>query len=201
MNIKNGYLFDDDGSRIRFVESPFQGAGIKPLYLVIHYTAATTLDGTVSWFTNPLAKASAHLVIGRDGAIVQMVPFNRHAWHAGASRWGDIEGLNRFSIGIELVNAGRLVKNGSNNWVDWFGHVIPPTEVTIAQHKNETEPTGWHEYTEAQIASALAVAHALNSTYKFLDILGHDDIAPGRKKDPGPLFPMLSFKSNVLGRA
>jgi N-acetylmuramoyl-L-alanine amidase len=94
---------------IRFHASPNMGGQLAQTYMVIHFTAATTLDGAEATFANPAAKVSAHLVIDRDGSILQMVPFNRVAWHAGISRWRGLEGLNSHSIGVELVNAGRLV--------------------------------------------------------------------------------------------
>ena len=74
-------------------------------------------------------------------------------------------------------------------------------EVTLATHKHETTQAGWHEYTEAQINAAIAVASLLNATYHFTDVLGHEGVSPDRKIDPGPLFPLGSFRSVVLGRA
>jgi len=201
MKVNNHLLFDDQGVQVNFQKSPNQSAGISQLYLVIHYTAGPTLDGAVSWFLNPAAEASAHLVIGRDGKIVQMVACNRRAWHAGKSKWGELEGLNQYSIGIELVNAGKLRQRADGKWINWAGNVIPDDEVTLAKHKHEEGQNGWHEYTEAQIDTALKAASALHATLRFTDILGHDDISPGRKADPGPLFPMGSFKSRILGRA
>jgi N-acetylmuramoyl-L-alanine amidase len=200
MKIKRHLLFYDQGSQVAFRESPNQSGGISRLFLVIHYTACTTLESAVTWFENPAAQASAHLVVGRDGEIVQMVNFNRRAWHAGKSKWGELEGLNQYSIGIELVNAGKLRKRADGKWIDWAGNMIPDDEVTLATHKHENGETGWHEYTDVQINTLLEVAIALNSAYRFADVLGHDDISPARKVDPGPLFPINSFRSKVLGR-
>lgn len=201
MIVKNGLLYSDAATQVPFHSSPNQQAGIKPIYLIMHYTACPSLEQAVSWLVDPRAKASAHVVIGRDGGCVQLVPFNRCAWHAGISQWGQIQGLNHYSIGIELANAGKLDKNPRGQWVSWSKIVIPDQEVCLAPFKNLPPQTGWQEYTEAQLETAFQVACALHHIYNFADILGHDDISPSRKIDPGPLFPMGSFRSKVLGRS
>jgi N-acetylmuramoyl-L-alanine amidase len=191
-----------EGGQVAYVESPNKsGHGrLKPLYLVLHFTAGGSTEGAVEWFLNPAAKASAHVLIGRDGKVIQMVPFDCRAWHAGVSRWGELEGLNAYSIGIELVNWGRLSKSAGGKWRTWSKAEIDAGEVTIARHRHEPADAGWHEYTPAQIESLIQVATALHAAYEFTDILGHDDIAPGRKTDPGPLLPLGSIRSRVLGR-
>lgn len=186
---------------ISHIASPNFSLEISPIYLIMHYTAGTTLSGTVSWFQNRDAQASAHVVIDRNGAIVQMVSFNRRAWHAGKSKWGSLESMNSYSIGIELVNAGKLRRNPAGQWVNWSKKVIPDDEVLVATHKAETGETGWHEYSPEQINVAIDVGVLLHNKYNFTDVLGHDDVSPGRKVDPGPLFPIDSFRSVILGRA
>jgi N-acetylmuramoyl-L-alanine amidase len=199
MLIKKHLLCKDDGTSCPFVRSPNVGRTLEAEFLIIHFTAGRNAQGSISWFSSPQAKASAHLVIGRDGAITQMVPFNQVAWHAGISQWQGRAGLNQFSIGIELDNAGKLHREGSA-WRAWFGGAIPDQEVIEAVHKNETQLAGWHTFTEAQIQSALEVSSLLVGQYELRDVLGHEDVAPGRKVDPGPAFPMNSFRSKVLGR-
>lgn len=201
MKIRKHLLVAEDGDRVAIENSPNQSAPVSPIYLIIHYTAGASLEGAVNWFKNPEAQASAHLVIGRDGQIVQMVPFNKRAWHAGKSAWGNLEGMNQYSIGIELVNAGKLRRRSDGKWVNWASNIIRDDEVTEAIHKSETTAAGWHEYAEAQIDAAIKVASLLNATYQFTDVLGHEDVSPGRKVDPGPLFPLNSFRSIVMGRA
>ena len=83
MKIRSHRLQGNAGDRVTFQKSPNQSQPITPIYLLMHHTAGTTLDGAVSWFLNPKAQASSHIVIGRDGTIVQMVAFNKRAWHAG----------------------------------------------------------------------------------------------------------------------
>lgn len=198
--IKNHRLFKD-GIEVSFIASPNGGAPLAASYLIIHYTAGTTAAGAINWFKNPAAEASAHLVLDRDGSITQMMPFNKVAWHAGKSSWNGLEGFNRHSIGIEVVNAGKLHKNGVGQWVNWANNVIKNEDVIVARHKNESNEAGWQMYTEAQVDAVVAIGVALRKQYGFVDVLGHDDISPRRKVDPGPAFPMISVASKILGRA
>jgi N-acetylmuramoyl-L-alanine amidase len=200
MNVKDNYLFFDDGRQVSFDESPNQSGLVKPLYLIMHYTADPDFDNVVGWFNNPKAEASAHLVIDYDGSIIQMVRFHKRAWHAGKSSWGELQSMNQYSLGIELVNAGKLRKLENGKWITWNNIVIPNEEVVVAKHKHEDDEAGWQIYPEKQINTAIEVARALHEKYSFEDILGHDDVAKCRKKDPGPAFPMISFKSRVMGR-
>ncbi|MTV47313.1 N-acetylmuramoyl-L-alanine amidase, partial [Streptococcus pneumoniae] len=78
----------------------------------------------VAWLADPAARASAHVIIGRDGGVVQMVDFNRKAWHAGQSAWGKVDGLNQCSIGIELVNVGKVTKRKDGKLISWSNQVI-----------------------------------------------------------------------------
>lgn len=88
--------------------------------IVIHYTAGGSIDGAISTFQDDTVKASAHILIDKDGSVVQMAPFTEITWHAGDSAWLDRTALNNYSIGIEIVNAGRLEKNGPG-YRSWFG--------------------------------------------------------------------------------
>lgn len=203
MKIRSHRLTQDDGSPGRYVASPHAGGVIAPRFLVIHYTAGSSAAGTIDWFCSPASCVSAHLVIARDGTVTQTVPFNREAWHAGQSRWGSLSGLNRHSIGIELDNAGRLIRSGGA-WVSPLTRMrYPDREVTVAPHKHDpagVPPSGWHAYTPQQIEATLECGLALFKHYGLLDVLGHDDIAPGRKRDPGPDFPLESVRARLLGR-
>lgn len=199
MKIVDHKLCKVDGTPYPFVASPNHGGELRPEYLVIHYTASSEARHAINWLANPEARASAHLVIGRDGTITQLVPFDRVAWHAGRSRWEGRTGLNRYALGIELDNAGRLVRHG-DRWRAWFGRDYGAEEVLEAVHKNETESAGWHVFTAEQLEAALGVSLALMRHYELKDVVGHDDIAPGRKTDPGPAFPMPSFRARLLGR-
>lgn len=199
MQIRRHRLEFDSGEAVRFVESPNRGGELQPRFLVVHYTAGSSFDSSLAHLTRPGAGTSAHLLIGRDGSIAQLVPFNRVAWHAGTSSWQGLRGLNQHSIGIELDNAGPLEAQGER-WTSWFGRGYPDEEVVVARHKNGGPQRGWHAYSEAQLAAAVEAAGAICRHYKLVDVLGHDDIAPDRKTDPGPAFALASFRSAVLGR-
>lgn len=188
------------GGGAKYKESPNKGDAIEPKYLVMHYTAGSSATSSIDTLTNRTSKASAHLVIGRDGSVTQLVPFNVKAWHAGESRWRGFYGLNTHSIGIELDNAGRLSHQGAN-WTSWFSRVYPDADVFVGAHKHEDEATGWHRYTPEQIERTIEIAQLLVDEYELLDVVGHDDIAPGRKSDPGPAFPLDTFRGQVMGRS
>jgi N-acetylmuramoyl-L-alanine amidase len=200
MKILRHRLHQDDDTALPFERSPNTGGAVEHEYLVMHFTAAPSAESSVNWLTNPDANASAHVVIGRDGSITQLVPFDRVAWHAGISAWEGREGLNQCSLGIELDNAGPL-KRVNGRWQAWFGTTYPDEEVLEAVHKNESTPRGWHLFTPEQLEAAIEVATLLVNKYDLLDVVGHDDIAPHRKVDPGPAFPMRSFRARVMGRA
>lgn len=200
MKIKNHRLHDSQGKALPFEKSPNVSSGtLEPRYLVMHYTAGSSARESIDWLVNKAARASAHLVVDRNGEITQLVPFNRVAWHAGPSSWEGLVGLNRHSIGIELDNAGRLERKG-NGWQAWFGKTYPDKEVMEAVHKHEEEPAGWHVYPTEQLEAALEAALTIVRKYDLLDVVGHEDISPGRKTDPGPAFPMGSFRARIYGR-
>jgi N-acetylmuramoyl-L-alanine amidase len=203
MKIRNHGLVGNDRRAVAFSASPHIGGVMTPRLLVLHYTAGSSAASTVAWFRDPRSRVSAHLVIGRDGSVTQLVPFNRQAWHAGRSCWGSLTGLNHCSVGIELDNAGRLVRSG-DKWVSPLTRrSYPDSEVTVATHKHAapgSPPCGWHAYTPAQIESTLECGLALVEEYGLSDIVGHEDISPGRKIDPGPDFPMASVCARLMGR-
>ena len=189
-----------DGVPVEFRSTPNVGKALKPRFLVMHYTAGRSHDSSVAWMCNPAAKASAHLCIGRDGQVTQLASFDKVCWHAGKSDWHGLSGLNKHSIGIELDNAGVLQRGGDGAWHPWFGGTIPIADVVVASHAKGGGERGWHNFPTVQIDAALAVAEALQDAYEFEDVLGHDDISWDRKTDPGPAFPMISFRSRILGR-
>lgn len=188
------------GPGISYRETPNKGGTITPHYLVFHYTAGRSATSSVNWLTNPAANASAHIVVGRDGSMTQLAPFNVKTWHAGRSHWDGLDGMNQHAIGIELDNAGPLKKEGKK-LTAWFGKAYPVSQVIHATHKLDIEPRWWHAYSEQQIAVAVDLAKLLVKQYGLKEIIGHDDIAPDRKRDPGPAFPLDHIQAAVLGRS
>ncbi len=168
-----------------------------PDTIVIHYTAGDSAVSAINTFKDEDVKASAHVVVDTDGSLTQMVPFHKIAWHAGKSSWLDRNSLNKYSIGIEIVNAGRLEKSGSV-WRSWFGKTFTEEDVVQGVHLNESEPTWWHRFTEEQITSVLDLCKTLMKYYKIRYILGHEEISPGRKIDPGPAFPLDKIRDRLL---
>jgi len=198
VEVRNHKLVGDDA--ITFVDTPNIGPGrLDPQYIVMHYTAGRSVASSVAWLADPAARASAHVVIGRAGEIVQLASFNKVAWHAGASRWRGVTGLNKYSIGIELDNAGVLERKGGRLQA-WFGGDYSDSEAMSAIHQHEDRERFWHTFTELQIEVATRVVSIIADHYNISEVIGHDDISPGRKLDPGPAFPMKSFRSIAMGR-
>jgi N-acetylmuramoyl-L-alanine amidase len=198
LNIENHRLV---GDRVSFRATPNHGGELKARYLVFHYTAGRSAESSIESMCTrkPQGNASAHLVLARDGRIVQLVPFNIVAWHAGVSQWNGLVGLNQASIGIEMDNAGAMSRVG-DKFVAWFGKEYGSSDVMLAEHKHGGAVRPWHAYTEIQIERALELAELLVNHYGLEDVLGHEDIARGRKQDPGPAFPLASIASCALGR-
>ncbi len=126
--------------------------------LVMHYTGMKSADLAIRQLANPEAKVSAHYVVCEDGQVVHMVKEEDRAWHAGRGYWRDITNMNSASIGIEIVNPGH----------EW-GYVPFPEE----QMDSVT-----------RLAAEIVQRHNIHPA----NVIGHSDLAPRRKQDPGELF-------------
>ncbi|MFQ2092327.1 N-acetylmuramoyl-L-alanine amidase [Aeromonas taiwanensis] len=142
-------------------------------FLILHYTDEDDAR-SLRLLTESEHKVSAHYLLPRDTderplPVYQLVPDDQRAWHAGRSRWHQYAGLNASSLGIEIVNLGYDEK-----------------EAALPAHLRR-----WQPYTEAQIAALGALARELVERYEIphTQVLGHSDVAPERKQDPGPRFP------------
>jgi len=136
--------------------------------LVMHYTGMGDAASAINWLANPEAKVSAHYVVTEDGQIVQMVDEKDRAWHAGRSYWRGISDVNSASIGIEIVNKG---------------------------HEH-----GYVPFPDVQMQSVLSLSREIAARHDILpsNVVGHSDIAPARKMDPGELFDWEMLARNGL---
>jgi N-acetyl-anhydromuramyl-L-alanine amidase AmpD len=198
MRIEGHRLVGGPGDKVAFKPTPNVGGAIVPEYLILHSTNSDTAHAALTWLLKRGTFASTHVVIDRDGSINQLASFDREAWHVGRSRWEKRENLNRYSIGVSLVNAGPLARSGEF-WVSPRGIRYPSADALVATHKFEEVSRGWHQYTPQQLEAASAVASAIFQHYRLKDVLGHEDVSPGVKFDPGPSFPMSWFRARAVG--
>lgn len=178
------------------------GGTIIPDIVVLHDTAGSLNPGSSRDYLATSATVSVHFVIERDGAVTQLVPTNRRAAHAGQSSFHGRADCNGFSIGIEIVNPGRLTRVAGGGAVSWFGQDYGYGEFKLADMETPQHGKGtWMAYTPEQIEAVIALLEALFAGIKTLkDITTHWYISPGRKVDTNPLFPLDSVRARILGR-
>ena len=138
-------------------------------FIVFHYTGMKKEFDSINRLTSTLSKVSSHYFIKNNGQIITLVPDLYIAWHAGVSSWKNYKFLNKHSIGIEISNPGHEFN--------------------------------YKKFSKKQIKSILRLTKFLIKKYKIKsqNILGHSDIAPTRKKDPGEKFPWEYLSSNKIG--
>ncbi|MDC0525080.1 N-acetylmuramoyl-L-alanine amidase [Pelagibacteraceae bacterium] len=138
-------------------------------FIIIHYTGMQSEIESFKRLKDENSKVSSHYFINRKGKITQMINDNNIAWHAGKSKWKNFKNLNENSIGIELVNKGHEF--------------------------------GYQKFTNLQIKSLIYLCKKLKKKYKIktANFLGHSDIAPLRKSDPGEKFPWEELSRHRLG--
>tara|TARA_B100000575_G_C23009750_1_gene581674 strand:- start:119 stop:832 length:714 start_codon:yes stop_codon:yes gene_type:complete len=142
----------------------------KIKFVIIHYTGMQSEIESIKRLKDLRSKVSCHYLINRKGKIFQMVKDTRVAWHAGKSKWKKFENLNNNSLGIELVNKGHRY--------------------------------GYQSFNTRQITSLIWLCKKLKKKYaiKKENFLGHSDIAPLRKKDPGEKFPWKKLNTYKIGK-
>lgn len=171
-----------------------------PTLLVMHYTASGgDAEADAEYFASRKKKgASAHLILGRAGKLYQSVPMTHIAHHAGRSMWRGRTGCNKFSIGIEIDNWGWLTQGLDLHYRSYTGTTVSENKVYEGRHKNGGEHDLWEKYPEAQLVVLDELVELLLETYlSITDIVGHDDIAPNRKTDPGPAFPLKRYTDQL----
>ena len=145
-----------------FIEAPspnFDDRMLPITMIVLHYTGMQDAESAIKRLTDSEAKVSAHYLIAEDGTVLRMVDEAKRAWHAGQSHWRGITDVNSASVGIEIVNPGHEF--------------------------------GYRPFPEEQIDALLPLVAGIKERYDIGrgDVVGHSDIAPKRKQDPGELFP------------
>ena len=142
--------------------------------LVLHYTGMETGEAACARLCDEAAQVSAHYVLHEDGKIETLVDEDHRAWHAGVSEWNGITDVNSASIGIEIVNGG---------------HNVPLPDGSLPPYK------------DAQILALIKLCKEIIDRHEIKprNIVGHSDIAPGRKEDPGEHFPWTSLAAAGIG--
>lgn len=170
------------------------------LIAVIHYAVTESASATAAVLRSR-EYVSCHLTIDSKGKIIQQVPFDRVAWHAGQSEYRGRKDVNKFSLGIEISNPGPLVKQPDGSFRTTYGTPWKG-EVFEGFHKNDKWQHGWRYWAAYSQVELDLCAHicTLWKDYGIIDVVGHDEIAPGRKSDPGPAFPIDWLRSVVFPR-
>lgn len=196
----NGDRLFINGRAAPFVPSSHVGGRIEPTLIVLHDTAGgLDASGSISWLCNPRSKVSAHFVVARDGVVTQLVPVDRAAWHAGQSSWSGRANCNGYSVGIEIVNPGKLTRRGDRGYAS-FGHSWPLSDL-VEMSTPEHGHGWWMPYTHAQVEAVDALIRALAIRFPSItDVAGHYHISPRRKIDPGPHFPMARMQAILANR-
>lgn len=191
----------------RLADVPYQqarliGGTITPEIVILHDTAGRLDKGSSANYLATTSKASVHFVIERDGTITQQVPTNRRASHAGQSVYHGRRDCNGFSIGIEIVNPGRMTRTGDGLALTWWGQVFKDADHPLVAMTTPEHGTGvWMAYSEAQMIVLEALLKALFEGIPTLrDITTHWYVSPGRKVDTNPLFPLDAIRARILGR-
>jgi len=137
--------------------------------LIVHYTGMPTADGARARLCDAAAKVSSHYLINEDGQVYRLVAEERRAWHAGAGGWRGQGDVNSRAIGVELVNPG---------------------------HEH-----GYRPFPPAQMAAFVALARGILARHPIAatGVLGHSDVAPTRKTDPGELFDWRGLAADGIG--
>lgn len=185
-----------------FLPARLTGGLITPEVVVMHDTAGRLEQGNSARYLAETAKASVHFVVERDGTVTQLVPTNRRAGHAGQSTFQGRADVNGFSVGIEIVNPGKMTQVAWGVALAWYGQEFGFGDYKLAEITTPEHGKGiWMPYPEAQIAAVRELTEALFDGIPSLrDITTHWFISPGRKIDTNPLFPLESLRARILGR-
>ncbi len=197
-------LVTSDNRRIKFISAHEKNFNpdktLEPRFVIIHFTTGTNMMQTIHTFLNPETGVSSHLLVGRAGRVVQFVPFDKIAFHAGLSTWEGERDLNRFAIGIEVDNAGFLRKTAKG--FKARKKIIPVEQVRFKKHWKESFERPWQTFTDEQVQVVQKIVAALIEKYPSIhEILGHDMVNLINRLDPGPIYPLGELREAILGDA
>lgn len=188
----------------KWLPAHFTGEAIVPEIVILHDTAGRLEAGNSAAYlaSKNTGSASAHFVVELDGTITQLVATNRRANHAGESSWNGRRWCNGFSIGIELVNPGKMVRHSDLMALTWWGQQLAVNLFGIREVETREHGRGlWMPYPEPQLAALINLLEVLFGSIKSLcDITTHWYVSPGRKTDTNPLFPLDEVRAHILGR-
>ena len=161
--------------------------------IVLHSTVGAGAISSALYLGRPDTSVSAHVVVGRDAEVFQLLPFDVKAWHAGKSFHAGRVNLNDCSIGIELDNAGELQRVG-DRYYSSFGREYSPDQVYTTEEEGRARY--WHSFTEGQFGTTEEICSLLKECYGIKYLVRHSDITP-RKTDPGPAFPFDELRKRL----
>ncbi|QIW87679.1 N-acetylmuramoyl-L-alanine amidase [Agrobacterium phage OLIVR5] len=195
--VKNGKL--EGGLGVAHLPTTKKGKGVNTKkFIVLHYTAGNLYKDDVALLSSGKAEVSCHLVVGPKGEVTQIGGFDDVQWHAGKSAWKGVSNLNGHSIGIEITNPGYLkpVPGEPGKYAAHFGKKFDKEKdgLILAKQKDVGSDTyGWLPYTPEQFAAVEGIVRALQAQFKSIEeVVGHEQISPGRKQDPaiGIILPL-----------
>lgn len=188
--IKNNRLYKDN-LPVKHYDTKNKSGKINPKYIVIHYTAGSNFDGDVRVLSGQTGrKVSVHLVLSPKGEFVQIGDFNDRMWHCDPAHWDGLTGMNGHTIGIEVTCPGWVedMGNGIYGRSDISGRYTR-NQLVYAAHPNGGGKKWWVLFTKEQCDALKEVVPVLFNSYDIKEVVGHDQIAPERKIDPGPCLP------------
>lgn len=193
MLIENHYLKNEAAERkVKQLHCDKRSGRLEhPEAILLHYTGGGNAMSSAHYLARRDTDASAHVVVARDGGIIQLLPFDTIAWHAGRSEYEGRPHLNRWSIGIEMDNAGELHRR-QGRFYSWFNREYMPDEVYTDCVNGHARY--WHRYTEAQLQAVEELCRLLTERYPIRLILGHSEVTT-RKIDPGAAFPLKELRT------
>ena len=191
MEIIENLLFGDNVTYLQCSKCKVKLSSVDTI--VLHGTVGAGAISSALYLCRPDTSVSAHVVVGRDAEVFQLLPFDVKAWHAGKSCHAGRVNLNGCSIGIELDNAGELQRVG-DRYYSCFGREYSPDQVYTTEEEGRARY--WHSFTEGQFAVTEEICRLLKACYGIKYLVRHSDITP-RKTDPGPAFPFDELRKRL----